>query len=657
MPPVHVLVVQTEIREAAGRTIEAAISGNLHRAIALVEKAAVRSGRPDVVVLPEFFLTGMASTRPHDECMVIARTIPGPETAALGALAQRLGCYIAAAAWERDDAWPDRFFNGAFIVGPSGEVELRYRKLNEGNYHAGVTGTTPADVLDEHEAREGADALFPVLHTPLGGLACVICNDVNYPETVRQLVRRGADIVLHPTGEPNGGYLDLWQDVRVARAAENRCFWVSANHGAYRPVQTGDATRGDDVPDVLDAPLPGGVTPTAPTLGASQILGPSGELLGRLAQGEGTLDAWLDVDAARLARVDAVRTAWPTGADFDDDAARTRLADAFERAPGFPSNLLAARPLRDPAEGFRLLAEVGAAFAASPAFASAPTVPTGVLACAAPVRVLAASSTDAELATAIHDTVASWAETFAVEVSRTGASVVVLPYGWPAVVAGAHAGVDLDGAMLDPLRTLARTAGVHLATALPVRSADGRRRTALLVDPDGELVLRRATLVRTPVGYECDDDAPVAPDAATVDTPFGRVGVIVGREVLSVEAVRLHAFAGAELLLHAGLELDAAVLEQTRAIVRARSSENALWIASAHASSLDGPVPRGASLGATAVHDDAGTCLAALPAGREAAAHATFDAAALRARRRVGATNKLLQLRSSLYAPAWRSPR
>ena len=37
MAPVHVLVVQTEIHEAAGHSIEEAVAHNLHRAIALVE--------------------------------------------------------------------------------------------------------------------------------------------------------------------------------------------------------------------------------------------------------------------------------------------------------------------------------------------------------------------------------------------------------------------------------------------------------------------------------------------------------------------------------------------------------------------------------------------------------------------------------------------
>lgn len=656
MAAVHVLVVQTEIREAAGDTVEQAVADNLHRAIALIEKSAARSGAPDVVVLPEFFLTGMASTRPHAECLEIARTVPGPETAALGAVARRLGCYIAGAAWERDDAWPGRFFNAAFIVGPSGQVELRYRKLNEGNFHAGVTGTTPADVLDEHDALAGRDALFPVLDTPHGGLACVVCNDINYPETVRQLVRRGADVVLHPTGEPNGGYLDLWQDVRVARAAENRCFWVSANHGAYRPVRTGDTCRGAAVPSVLAAPLPGGLTPTVPTLGASQVLGTSGEVLGRLGQGEGTLDVWLDVDAARAARARAVADGWSTGAEIDaDPSVRARVADDYERAPGFPSNLLAATPLRDPAEGFRILGELSATFVDAPPFSTAPTLPATVLAYAAPLRLLDASSTDAELARMIAGTVDACRPALAAEVARTGASVVVLPQGWPAVVARGHAGIDLDGAVLDPVRELARTLRCHVATALPGRGERGRRREALLFGPDGSCLLRRPTLVATPAGFEGADDGDAAASASVVDTPCGRVGLLVGRELVSVEAVRRHAFLGAELLLHPSLELDATVLDATRAIARARASENALWIASAHPSALVGPVPAGASLGTTALHDDEGVCLASLPVGREAAVHARFDAARVRARRHVGATNKLLQLRSSLYGPAWRA--
>ncbi len=651
---VHVLVVQTAIIEAAGSTAEDAIAHNLHRAVALIEKAAVRNGAPDIVVLPEFFLTGMASTRPHDECMRIARTIPGAETAVLGALAQRLGCYIAGAAWERDDAWPDRFFNGAFIIGPSGDVELRYRKLNEGNFHAGVTGTTPADVLDEYEEKVGRETLFPVLDTPHGVLGCVICNDVNYPETVRQLVLRGADIILHPTGEPNGGYLDLWQATRVTRALENHCFWVSANHGPYRSVVNGDEARGAPVPDVLAERLAGGLTAAAPTLGDSQVVGPRGEVLGRLGQGEGTLDVWLDVDACRAGRVEAATAGWPLATAIAGPRVET-LAAAYDDAPGFPSNVLAAAPLRSAVDGFRMLGEITTALDGSAILPTTEATAATVLAFGADVTVLASSADDRALAAAIVERVAASRVALLAEVERVGASIVVLPQGWPAVVAGSHPGIDPDGAILDPVRELATELGVHLATALPVRGPNGRRREGLLVDPDGALVLRHPVVVPTARGYEADDVDLGVPVGAVVDTPFGRIGMIVGRELVSVEAVRLQAFAGAELLLHPSHELDAWAVAPLRAIARTRAAENAVWIATAHPASLLGAAPGGASVAGSVIHDDTGTSRGELPAGRSAGVSARFDALAQRQRRRIGATSKLVQLRSSIYGPAYRA--
>jgi predicted amidohydrolase len=645
--PVHVLCVQTVIREAAGATAERAIADNLHRAIALVDKAAQRTGPPDIVVLPEFFLTGMASTRPHEECLAIARTIPGPETEALGALARRLGCYVAGAAWERDDAWPGRFFNGAFVIGPGGEVELRYRKVNEGNFHAGVTGTTPADVHDGY-----VDDLFPVLRTPHGVLGCVICYDVNFPETVRQLVFRGAEIILHPTGEPNGGYLDLWQSARRVRAIESQVCWVSANHGGFVPVQTGDGARGAPVPEVLTAPLPGGLTPTSPSMGRSQVVSWTGEVLGALSSGEGVLDAWLDVDGLRAARADAARLGWPTPSALAP-AQLESLAGLYDDAPGFPPNRLLHEPLRTAADGLRHLAEVRDGLRGSPILATAPSEPAGVLAYQADVRVVGRGASPAELAAAVREVVDATRPTLEAELARTSARILVLPFGWPAFAAaddGRAPVLPLDD--MDPVRELVRDLGVHAAIAGRFAAgAGGRVVQGALLGPDGELALVRTIGVPLPHGYEdpapadaCRTTAPVA------DTRYGRIGLVVGREVLVVEAVRGQALAGAELLLHPSVELDAWAVPTLREVVRVRAAENALWIASAHPASLLGPVPAGASLGGTVVHDHTGGRLGELPPGRVAGVAARFDAASLRAARSVAATNTLLQLRTHLYA-------
>src|SRR5690606_11530610 len=108
--PVRVLAVQTLIREATSDATQRdrAITHNLYRSIALVDKAVQRGGRPDIVVLPEFFLQGYASTRTHADALAVGVTLPGRETETLGAVAAEHGCYIAGAAWEVSAEWPNR---------------------------------------------------------------------------------------------------------------------------------------------------------------------------------------------------------------------------------------------------------------------------------------------------------------------------------------------------------------------------------------------------------------------------------------------------------------------------------------------------------------------------------------------------------------------
>ena len=61
-------------------------------------------------------------------------------TTQLGHVAQDTGAYIAGMAYEKIDEFPGRYFNTAFIVAPSGQTVLKYRKLYS------LTGkTTPAD--------------------------------------------------------------------------------------------------------------------------------------------------------------------------------------------------------------------------------------------------------------------------------------------------------------------------------------------------------------------------------------------------------------------------------------------------------------------------------------------------------------------------------
>src|SRR5690348_15612381 len=74
---------------------------NMARLCALVEEAAEAGAR--VIVLPEMATTGYCF-RDRAEVAPLVEMVPGPTTAAFGAIAQRHGCYIAVGLAERDAA-------------------------------------------------------------------------------------------------------------------------------------------------------------------------------------------------------------------------------------------------------------------------------------------------------------------------------------------------------------------------------------------------------------------------------------------------------------------------------------------------------------------------------------------------------------------------
>ena len=64
-----------------------------------------------------------------DDFMKKAITLDGPEMQALGDKAREYNLYIAGGGViEQVPEFPDRWFNTAFIIGPTGEVVLRYHK-------------------------------------------------------------------------------------------------------------------------------------------------------------------------------------------------------------------------------------------------------------------------------------------------------------------------------------------------------------------------------------------------------------------------------------------------------------------------------------------------------------------------------------------------
>lgn len=166
----------------------------------------------------------------------MALDIPGEETEMLGRKAKQHNAYIIAQAKIKHPAFPKKFFNGAFIISPDGEVIHRHYKLQ---VFAREHSTVPHDVWDKWVELygDGLDAFFPVADTDIGRIGCVICMEGSFPETARGLAVNGAEILYRPAyPEPyvaNG----LWEVQNRARALDNTCYVVAPNPANYYLMQ------------------------------------------------------------------------------------------------------------------------------------------------------------------------------------------------------------------------------------------------------------------------------------------------------------------------------------------------------------------------------------------------------------------------------------
>ncbi len=258
---------KAEARGVMRKTIER-LRGNL-----LAGQAFIGS-ELKLVVLPEYFLTGF----PQGDGLSAwadkaALEMNGAEYEALGKLAQEAKVYLSGNAYELDGHFPGLYFQTSFIIAPSGEVILRYRRLNS------MFAPTPHDMWDRYLGIYGLEGVFPVADTPIGKLACIASEEILYPEVARCHLMRGAEIFLHHSSQTNEITKAVKEVCTVARAIENCAYVVSTNSGGY------DGTA------IL----------TSSTDGGSKIVNYEGLVLTKTGQGE-SMSATAEIDLAALRR-------------------------------------------------------------------------------------------------------------------------------------------------------------------------------------------------------------------------------------------------------------------------------------------------------------------------------------------------------------------
>lgn len=228
---------------------------------AAVVEAIARAGA-DLVVVPELATSGYVF-----ESVSEARSLARPADVALApwvSAAAAAGCVVAGGFAELAG---DTLFNSGALVDGSGVLAV-YRKLHL--WDREQLFFTPGS------------ALPPVVDTAAGRLALCICYDLEFPEVVRGMALRGAELVCAPTNWPDEGRPEGERPMEVVRAmaaaSSNRVFVAAADRcGSERGVDW---------------------------VGGSAIIAPSGfPLAGPGLPGEGVLRAGVDLAQARDKRI------------------------------------------------------------------------------------------------------------------------------------------------------------------------------------------------------------------------------------------------------------------------------------------------------------------------------------------------------------------
>lgn len=158
----------------------------------------------DMIVFGELALFGLDIAH--------AQEMPGEAESMLCKLAREAGVWLVPGSlFERAG---NKIHNTCPVINPDGEVVVRYRKMYPFlPYEKGVTGG-------------GECAVFEVPGVGRFGLS--ICYDMWFPETMRQMVWMGAEVILHPSATNT---IDRGAEVAIAQAnaAMHQCYFFDIN--------------------------------------------------------------------------------------------------------------------------------------------------------------------------------------------------------------------------------------------------------------------------------------------------------------------------------------------------------------------------------------------------------------------------------------------
>ena len=214
----------------------------LAKCVELIKKAGAE--KADLIVLPELIIPcypyGMTfgftvGSRQEDGRTDWKRyydgsiVVPGAETAVLGQAAKEVAAYVSIGISERD-AVSGTLYNSNIIFAPDGSIAALHRKLKPTGAERFVWG-------------DADKAYFPVVDTPWGPVANLICWESYMPLARVALYQKGVTILISCNTNDN----PEWQATIQHIALEGRCYYINCDQFFTRAMYPKELHAQDEI--------------------------------------------------------------------------------------------------------------------------------------------------------------------------------------------------------------------------------------------------------------------------------------------------------------------------------------------------------------------------------------------------------------------------
>jgi predicted amidohydrolase len=167
----------------------------------------------DLAIFPELCLSGYVV---RDQFYELAETIPGPTVEKVEALAKQTGLHIIFGMPELSEKTQATVFNTAVFIGPKGLIG-KYRKMYL---------PTHSVFEEKRYFRPGYETA--TFQTEVGNIGLCICYDIFFPEVLRLIRLKGAQLIVCISASP-AVRRSYFETFACARALENTAYLAYVN--------------------------------------------------------------------------------------------------------------------------------------------------------------------------------------------------------------------------------------------------------------------------------------------------------------------------------------------------------------------------------------------------------------------------------------------